>query len=238
MTSAAKAWGIGAKTGLALQTIAALGHYGLFEFHGSGDTRTVRLTEGALNILLDKQPVSPERDTLIRQAALRPPIHNELWQKWQDSLPSDATLETFLIRDKHFSENGARDLIEEYKSTIRFAKPNQSANIPLDGDVAEEVADDGGESQGGAVKPPLPPPPLQVKGQVRLMDGERVAFTEEGQPGQYLKLIASGEVDDGLLEALEDFVKRQRKRLQQAASAPRINVSFVKAKDGKPDPEN
>jgi hypothetical protein len=215
MTSAAKAWGIGAKTGLALQTVAALGHYGLFEFHGSGDTRTVRLTEAALNILLDKQPVSPERDTLIRQAALKPPIHNELWQKWQDSLPSDATLETYLVRDKGFSENGARDLIEEYKSTIRFAKPAQSANIPLNSDVAEEVAD-GGESQGGIVKPPPPAPPF--KGQVKLMEGERIAFTEEGQPGHYLKLIASGEVDAGLLEALEDYVKRQKKRLGLSAA--------------------
>jgi len=56
-------------------------------------------------------------------------------------------------------------------------------------------------------KPPAP------KGQVKVMEGERVAFIEEGQPGQYLKLIASGEVDDTLLEALEDYVKRQRKRL-------------------------
>lgn len=46
------------------------------------------------------------------------------------------------------------------------------------------------------------------------MDGERIVFTEEGQPSQYLKLIASGDVDDYLLEALEDFVKRQRKRLK------------------------
>lgn len=45
------------------------------------------------------------------------------------------------------------------------------------------------------------------------MEDERVVFIEEGRPGQYLKLIASGEVDDGLLEALEDYVKRQRKRL-------------------------
>jgi hypothetical protein len=29
-----------------------------------------------------------------------------------------------------------------------------------------------------------------------------------------MKLVASGAVDDSLLEALEDYVKRQRKRLQ------------------------
>jgi len=46
------------------------------------------------------------------------------------------------------------------------------------------------------------------------MEGERVVFTEESNPQTYVKLIASGAVDDSLLEALEDFVKRQRKRLK------------------------
>lgn len=45
------------------------------------------------------------------------------------------------------------------------------------------------------------------------MDGERIVFTEETNPQNYLKVVASGEVDDTLLEALEDYVKRQRKRL-------------------------
>ena len=131
LVSAAKAWGVGVKTGTAIQTIAALGHYGLFEFEGSGEQRAARLTDLAFRILLDKQPQSPERDELIRQAALAPRIHVELWQKWQDSLPSNATLETYLVRDRGFSEGGARDLIAEYKETIAFAKPGQPANIPV-----------------------------------------------------------------------------------------------------------
>src|SRR6266404_6269996 len=81
LLSACKAWGVGVKTGPGIQTVAALGHFGLFEFQGSGETREARLTEAALNILLDKQPISPERDELIRRAALKPAIHNELWQK-------------------------------------------------------------------------------------------------------------------------------------------------------------
>ena len=45
------------------------------------------------------------------------------------------------------------------------------------------------------------------------MEGERVVFTEETNPQNYLKLIASGEVDETMLDALEDYVKRQKKRL-------------------------
>ena len=60
------------------------------------------------------------------------------------------------------------------------------------------------------------------------MEGERIVFTEEGQPNQYLKLVASGAIDDGLLEALEDFVKRQRKRLAAVALLHQPLEQFVK----------
>jgi hypothetical protein len=45
------------------------------------------------------------------------------------------------------------------------------------------------------------------------MAGERIVFTEETNPQQYVKLVASGEVDETLLDALQDYVKRQKKRL-------------------------
>jgi hypothetical protein len=66
------------------------------------------------------------------------------------------------------------------------------------------------------VSPPPPPPPHLHRQQIEIRGGERIVFTEEGNPNQYLKLVASGDVDDTLLEALEDFVKRQRKRLARS----------------------
>ncbi|MDE8650973.1 hypothetical protein PYV00_04470 [Novosphingobium sp. H3SJ31-1] len=45
------------------------------------------------------------------------------------------------------------------------------------------------------------------------MEGERVVFSEETGAEQYLKLVATGHLDDSLLEALEDYIKRQRRRL-------------------------
>jgi hypothetical protein len=137
LASAAKAWSLGSKTGPFLQTVAALGQYELVDFQGGGENRTVRLTETALNILLDKQPISPERDNLIQKIALAPRIHSELWQKWKDGLPSNATLETYLIRDRGFTESGAKDLITQYKATISFAKLGQPAimssiDVPID----------------------------------------------------------------------------------------------------------
>jgi hypothetical protein len=54
---------------------------------------------------------------------------------------------------------------------------------------------------------------------VKIMSGERVVFVEESGPDQYLKLVAAGQMDETLLEALEDYVKRQKKRLQTQTSS-------------------
>ncbi len=142
-SAVARAWGIGEKTGTMKQSVAALGHFGLFEFQGSGEERAARLTDTALMILLDKQPTSPERDALIRQLALKPAIHAELWAKWKNELPSDVTFETYLVRDRGFSENGARDLIGEYKATIAYAKlsqPDAMVEEPEGDDAHKEPA--------------------------------------------------------------------------------------------------
>lgn len=64
------------------------------------------------------------------------------------------------------------------------------------------------------------------------MESERIAFTEEAQPGQYLKLVASGPLDDSMLEALEDFVKRQRKRL----AAPQPPLIGYPSRDSNGEP--
>jgi hypothetical protein len=42
------------------------------------------------------------------------------------------------------------------------------------------------------------------------MDGERVVFTEEANPQQYVNLVVSGDVDETLLDALQDYVRRQK----------------------------
>jgi len=217
LTAACKAWGIGSQTGTAIQTVAALGHFGLFEFEGSGDKRAGRLTDLAFSILHDKQLASPERDQAVQCAALMPKIHSELWDKWQEALPSDPTIETFLVRDRGFSEAGAANLIAEYKATIAFAKLDQPDIIPEEKSTPKVGFPAMDEAFSGMFKRPPTAPPLEAE-KVKIMEGERIAFTEEGQPGQYLKLVASGEVDDTMLEALEDFVKRQRKRIK--ASVP------------------
>src|SRR3954452_16984189 len=75
--TAAAHWGYSPKSSGGKQTIAALRAFGLLE----GDT-LVKLSGRALRILLDDREGSEERSRLVQQAALMPPIHARLWERY------------------------------------------------------------------------------------------------------------------------------------------------------------
>ena len=75
-----------------------------------------------------------------------------------------------------------------------------------------------GEPEFGWNEFPTPPIQQEAADEIDRLQGllagrERVVFTEESGPSNYLKLVASGDVDETMLEALEDYVKHQKKRL-------------------------
>jgi hypothetical protein len=204
--AAFQVWGYSEKSSGGFQTIAALKMYGLIR----STPGKLALTEMALRYFRDER--DDERQKLLREFALRPKLIAALWKDWHVSPPADTVARSHLKAERGLTDQSARSLLAIYKENLAFAALT-GADKPVEDDSEKEEnpPDPGGRSR----ENPPPPPP---GGRVKIMDGERIAFTEEGQPGQYLKLIASGDVDDSMLEALEDFVKRQRKRL---ASAPK-----------------
>lgn len=46
---------------------------------------------------------------------------------------------------------------------------------------------------------------------------ERVVFAEEAGQQRHIRLIASGSIDEPLLDALTNYVRRQKRRLDAAA---------------------
>ncbi len=58
--------------------------------------------------------------------------------------------------------------------------------------------------EGGGDDRPAPP---------RAVVGERVVFSEEGGPTRAIRLLVRGEMDVDLIEAVEDFLRRQKRRL-------------------------
>jgi hypothetical protein len=123
-------WGYRPGTGVGRIALAALKKFGLIEDEGSSDRRLVKLSDLALRILLDDREDPSERLVAIQEAAMLPPIHSELRQKFPDGPPSDATLRHYLLFERRFTESGAQDLIREYKETLSFASLDGTATIP------------------------------------------------------------------------------------------------------------
>lgn len=129
-------WGYAPRSGPGLVAIAALKRFGLLDSEGKGHSRLSNL---ALRILLDEREDSPERDEAVKQAALLPSIHRELWDKYQGQLPSDATLRHFLRLEKGFTDAAASDLIRQFRDTISFANLTAGDELSVAGEGEERT---------------------------------------------------------------------------------------------------
>jgi hypothetical protein len=128
-----KYWGYSPKSGGGLVALAALKKFGLIEDEGSGPNRQAKLSGLALRILRDRRPGSVERAEAIREAALFPSIHREIWERFGEAgLPLDEELQFYLEQERGFTEGGAREFIQELRSTLAFAGVEPSDTIPAD----------------------------------------------------------------------------------------------------------
>lgn len=126
-TQAVKHWGYSTLNSPGGGQLAALARFGLIEDEGTKDDRKVRVTDLAVKILEHPDPV--ERDAGVRDAAMLPAVHQDMWQKYGADLPSEDNLRWFLTRERGFSENGAKDFLKEYRATIDFAKLDSEPSV-------------------------------------------------------------------------------------------------------------
>jgi hypothetical protein len=144
---AVKHWDYKEKSSGGIQTIAALKSYGLMSDSGSSKARKVQLSELGLAIVMDERVESPERDELIKKAALMPKIHARLWTDYKTDLPSEENLRHRLRVDQKFNDNVVDDFIREYKDTIKFAKLAESDKV---------ASEDGSKEDTGSAGPYIP----------------------------------------------------------------------------------
>jgi hypothetical protein len=128
-TTAAKTWGYAEKSSGGVQTAAALKSFGLIEDVSGSDVRKVKLTDPALRIIRDPREISPDRDSLIREAALKPSLHREIIEKYSGMPPSEEALKAFLLIDRGLKDDAAPEFIREFAATMAFAKVAEVGTI-------------------------------------------------------------------------------------------------------------
>lgn len=132
-----------------LRLIAALKQYGLVVEEGSGEDRTVRLSDRALDILLADGDNSDGRDAAIKAAALAPTVYKKIWDKYGGEIPSKATLKSYLIRDLNFNDAHVDKVIKTFLATIEFA------SLVEDDKISEENGDDDTDTDNDGEEPPM-----------------------------------------------------------------------------------
>jgi hypothetical protein len=213
---AAKHWGFVDGSSSGQQMVAALMSFGLMQDEGTGEKRAVKLTQAALRILLDTRPDSTERAELIKQAALSPKIHKQLWDKWGTGLPSDAQLKHTLLFDWEtpFNENAVDFFIGEYRSTIAFAKLAESDKV-----METEVKEGDENAPAGSQQLPVVESSLRVQQSlskiymleyvVPLSDGSKAVF-------QWPSSLSAEDVED-----LKDSLKIVERKITRSSETPK-----------------
>jgi hypothetical protein len=159
-------WGYSPRSGAGLVQVAALMKYGLLEDEGSGPNRRARVTEFAQRIIRDSREVSPDRDRLIREAALNPSIHRELWERFGASLPSDSNLLHTLVFEYGFTDPGAAEFLKVFKATVAFAGLTDDADLAAEptGDMIADTRLDDAAATDRRTAPARPTPVAPVSG--------------------------------------------------------------------------
>jgi hypothetical protein len=199
MSSAFTAWGFGAKSSGGRETRAALRYFGLITIEGDGENGKVKLTENALRVLLDEREDQSEKRALIRELALTPAVHKQIFDKFPEGIKSEATVEHFLVFEGGFNKSAAGEVVTEFKATADYAGLFQPDNTvdkpPLPGEEA-----------GNGDTPPPPPPGAGRKGQrTQIMSGERELTTGLLAKDASFRLIVSGNVG---VKEIERLIKK------------------------------
>jgi hypothetical protein len=113
-----KSWGYGPNSSGAIQTEAALKQFGLLDVVGQGKQRRLKLSPLGVQIM-ESGPDSSQRAKSIEKAALLPPIHQHLWERWRANLPP-GEVQTYLVQQRGFQQKGAEALVAEYRRTMSF----------------------------------------------------------------------------------------------------------------------
>jgi hypothetical protein len=106
------------------RALSTLVSFGLLDEEGLKENRLLWLSDLGKEIVFFGNKESKEAKQAIRQAALKPAIHLELWELWLkdgQGLPSDETMRRYLIKEKAFNPQAVDSFIQEFKATLTFA---------------------------------------------------------------------------------------------------------------------
>jgi hypothetical protein len=215
--TAAREMGYNGLTGRSMKVLSDLIQFNLLEKEGKGN---VKVSQLGVDVLHGIDP--DDRQQAKLEAALSPQLFRDIHERFPDGIPSETAIRSFLIQ-QDFMDTAIGPAINAFLETIRAVE-----DIRENEERQQLVEDAGPIPSGGTIYTSsdrislLPSLPISGHSSFSMVgDLERVVFSEETGTNQHLKLIVAGDMSLDLLEALEDFIKRQKKRLQSPQNSYR-----------------
>ena len=126
--------GFAPKSGSGLAALSALKRFGLIE----GRDPQLRVTDLGMKVL---EPMNErERTFALREAALRPPLFQEVHDAFGGKLPADSAIRAKLVREKAFTSAGADAFIRSYKDTIGYLAGSKEDSFADDETEADQIS--------------------------------------------------------------------------------------------------
>lgn len=191
----AEAWGMKSGDGKVWRAAAALIQYGLLSDSGTGKSRKFQLSDTAKRIVLDKAPGSERRAAALKDAALKPMIHKELFDRFGTTADlSDSVVTTYLTIDREeageapYNPNAADEVLGTFRDTLAFAGVTDSDTV----DAGSEDMEAGGNE---VYVPPVLPD-IQIgdlvkwtSGGIDQFESRKVSWVDDD--GKFLRVIGS-----------------------------------------------
>ena len=109
-------------SGWLAQRMSALSKFGLLEIIPASPTRGKACVLTALGeVIALWQTTSDEYKTALRQAALRPPIYDDLWNRFGPDLPPNSEMAAYLVEERKFNRNAVSSLLADFRATMDLA---------------------------------------------------------------------------------------------------------------------
>lgn len=129
---ALKHWNYSLKSSTGIRAVSALNQFGLLDDQGRGNERRIRSSKLATTIL--EHPDTKERKEAIKEAALRPTLYKEIWERFDGNLPSIETLKWDLTGEGDpstgdLNKQSVDEFIGSFFETLVFADLIECDNI-------------------------------------------------------------------------------------------------------------
>jgi hypothetical protein len=205
--------GLKAGTGGANRVLAALRAYGLVQRQSGGN---YNISDKAWRILVVLPNDSPERDQLMREAAMSPSLFKEIVALYPDELPSDATLRSYLLLNKGFNENSIGRFLEVFKAALAIAKTGSSDYTPDSDEQIDENEEDGQVQQQQTSTTPILRSPTKQE-LARMFSSRESPIPIEGKELRFnisrdseAQVIFSGPVTQEAIDKLAKLLELQK----------------------------